>query len=41
MATKPIKPAFVLKDQLILREHIWDRIHWVTYRCLLYTSRCV
>jgi len=32
MATKPIKPAFVLKDQLILREHIWDRIHWVTYR---------
>ena len=32
MATKPIKLTYVLKDQLSLREAIWDRIHWVTYR---------
>lgn len=32
MATKISAQAFVLKDQLKLREHIWDRIHWVTYR---------
>lgn len=32
MAKKITKQAFLLKDQLALREIIWDRIHWVTYR---------
>jgi hypothetical protein len=32
MATKISRQAFILKDQLALRELIWDRIHWVTYR---------